>query len=192
VKSPVIQALISSSLHEQERREHALRSIVAAKLDVPAPEGDLSGWPLFKSWCEQRQITPYPARPAAVAAFILENAALGIDELLRIVKSISVVHERVADPTASGAVPAALNKIAPIQPPRSWPKAERQMLLRLPYDLQKYWHSRADEVDRVVRRSQNEAGQLRRTFSDLQEYFCLGLTPSNIEVTDGIDTHASA
>jgi hypothetical protein len=169
VKSPVIQALISSSLHEQERREHALRSIVAAKLDVPAPEGDLSGWPLFKSWCEQRQITPYPARPAAVAAFILENAALGIDELLRIVKSISVVHERVADPTASGAVPAALNKIAPIQPPRSWPKAKKVRFLSLPWDLQAFFAKHEERREKEIHRAHGDAAEARKKLAIIEQ-----------------------
>jgi hypothetical protein len=141
VKSPVMKALVNATLQEQELRELALRTTVNAHLDLPAAEGDRSGWPLFKAWCEQRDITPYPARPASIAFFILENTAMGIAELLRIVKSISLVHETVADPTASGAVPAALNKIAPIVAPRSWPNGEKARFQQLPYDLQIYFES---------------------------------------------------
>lgn len=178
--NPVLRALVNAELHDVEQREIALNRTIAAHLDLPAPEGDRSGWPFFKAWCEERQITPFPARPAAVAFFILENAALGIEALLRIIKSISLVHSSVADPTASGAVPAALNKIAPIPAPHSWPKAEKERFRDLPYDLQKYWYGRDTDVNRVIRRAQSEAGQLRRVVADLQEHFCLGsLPPTN-------------
>lgn len=185
MKSPVVQALVNASLREQEQRELALRAVVAKHLDLsPVEEGDRSGWPVFQKWCRQREITPYPARPTSVAGFILDNSALGIEELLRVVKAISLVHETVADPTASGLVPRALNKIAPIDAPRSWPNAEKVRFKSLPYDLQRYTADREADREKKFRRAQTEAGQLRRTVSDLQEYFCLGFLPSIGEEND--------
>ena len=183
MKSPVMQALINASLQEQEQRELALRTTIAAHLDLPVIEGDRSGWPLFKAWCEQREITPYPARPASVAFYILENAGLGIGELLRIVKSISLVHESVADPTASGAVPAALNKIAPIAAPRSWPKAGKLRFFSLPYDLQVYVAAHEDQREKEIRRAHNEAADARKALAAIQQ-------PT--EATNGIQSQPAA
>jgi hypothetical protein len=165
-----MQALITASLQDREQRELALRTTVARHLDLPAPpEGDRSGWPVFKAWCEQKDITPFPARPPAVAYFILENADLGIKELLRIVKSISLVHESVADPTAGGAVPAALNKIAPIPAPRSWPKAEKVRFRDLPYETQKYLSGRDFEINREIQQAKRDAAQARKDLAAIQQ-----------------------
>jgi hypothetical protein len=169
VKSPVMQALISASLREQEERESTLRAVVAKHLGLVPAEGDRSGWPLFKKWCEKQQITPFPARPASVAYFILENGALGIDELLRIVKSVSLVHEVVADPTASGVVPAALNKIKPIAEPRSWPATEKARFRQLPYEVQVYLSEREAQREKEVRRAQNDAAKARQELKAIQE-----------------------
>jgi hypothetical protein len=169
VKSPVMKALVNATLQEQELRELALRTTVAAHLDLPPMEGDRSGWPLFKAWCEARDITPYPARPAAVAFLIIENGAMGIDELLRIVTSISLIHETVADPTASGAVPAALNKIAPIVAPRSWPKEEKARFQQLPYNLQIYVAAHEDQREKEIRRAHTEAATARKALAAIEK-----------------------
>jgi hypothetical protein len=182
VKSPVMKALVNATLQEQELRELALRTTVAAHLDLPPMKGDRSGWPLFKAWCEARDIAPYPARPVAVAFFIIENGALGVDELSRIVKSISLVHETVADPTASGAVPAALNKIAPIVAPRSWPKEEKARFQQLPYDLQIYVAAHEDQREKEIRRAHSEAATARKALAAIQK---------PIEATNGAETAAA-
>lgn len=179
-----MKALVNASLQEQELRELALRTTIAAHLTLPPAEGDRSGWPLFKAWCEQREITPYPARPASVAFFIIENAALGIDELLRIVKSISLVHESVADPTASGAVPAALNRAAPVPEPRSWTKAEKVRFRDLPYETQSYLRARDDELSKEINRAQQDAARARKELAAIQQ-------PAKQE-TNGIQSHATA
>jgi hypothetical protein len=180
--SPVIQAIIDENLREQELRENALRAVVGNALDLPSTEGDRSGWPIFKAWCELQDITPYPARPACVAYFILEHAGLGIDELLRIVKSISLVHGTVADPTASGAVPRALNKILPVTVPVSWPKAERTRFADLPYETQRYLSTRDIQVRREIGRVQSDAAKARQELAAIIEP----------KVTHGDQSHATA
>jgi hypothetical protein len=184
VKSPVMKALVNATLQEQELRELALRTTVAAHLDLPPVEGDRSGWPLFKTWCEARDIAPYPARPAAVAFFIIENGALGVDELSRIVKSISLVHENVADPTATGAVPAALNRVAPIEPPRSWPKDFKVRFQTLPYEIQMYLAPHEREREKVVSKALSDASRARKELAAIQQ-------PAK-QVTDGIQPQPAA
>lgn len=81
---------------------------------------------------------------------------------MRIVKGISLAHENVADPTATGVVPAALNKIAPVAEPRSWIKDQKVLFRTLPYEIQRYLVGREAARDKAVRQAQNEAAELRK------------------------------
>jgi hypothetical protein len=164
-----MQALLSASQKEQDQREQALRATIAKHLDLQPAEGDRSGFAIFKSFCERWELVAYPARPATVAYFVIEQAALGIAELSRIVKAISLVHENVADPTASGMVPAALNKIAPIAEPRSWPKDQKVLFRTLSYEIQRYLVDREAARDKAVRQAQNEAADARKTLKAIEQ-----------------------
>jgi hypothetical protein len=53
--------------------------------------------------------------------------------------------------------------LPPIEPPRSWPKEEKQRFGSLPRETQEYLSIREQERDREVRRSQNEAAEARKT-----------------------------
>jgi hypothetical protein len=163
-----MQALVQATLHEQEQRELALRAVIGKHMDLPKAEGDRSGFDVFKSFCDRHELIAYPARPATVAYFILENAALGIDELLRIVKGISLVHDTVADPTATGVVPAALNKIQPVAEPRSWPKTEKARFRELSYELQVYFSRHEDRREKEIRRAQNDAATARKKLEAIE------------------------
>ncbi len=180
--SPVIAALVSASQKEQDQRELALRNTIAKHIDLPPAEGDRSGFAIFKSFCGRHELVAYPARPATVAYFILEKAALGIEELLRVVKAISLTHETVADPTATGLVPAALNKIAPVPEPRSWQHDPKILFRTLPYQLQLYIVDREVARDKAVRQAQNEAAELRKA----------AIQQPKQETTNGITKNISA
>jgi hypothetical protein len=151
--NPVLQALLAARLH------------------------DLS---TFEKWCIPRQINPLPVAPAYVAAFIRDSQpVLPFEKVWETVQEISRSHleNGLADPTAGGPVAEAINAISRIEPPRSWPKAEKEMFLRLPYDLQKYWHDRSKETDRAVGRAHNEAARARQELAVIQQ--------STKERTDG-------
>ena len=50
----------------------------------------------------------------------------------------------------------------PIEPPRSWTKAEKERFQSLPRETQEYLHTREQEREREFRRSQNEAAEIRK------------------------------
>lgn len=62
-----------------------------------------------------------------------------------------------ADSTSGYPVSAALNYLAKIEAPQSWPKAMRPRFSELPYDLQQYLASRDKDQTRVVKQAQQEA-----------------------------------
>lgn len=53
-------------------------------------------------------------------------------------------------------------ELPPIDPPRSWTKAEKERFQALPRETQEYLHTREQERDRDVRRSQNEVAEERK------------------------------
>jgi hypothetical protein len=172
--NPVVAALANAKRREQDEQEARLCAAIHARLKLPPPTGDRSEWPAFAQWAKEKSLTAYPARPGVVALYLLENAALGIDRLEKVVESISAVHEwqGVADPTASDMVSAALNQvapIAPIAPPRSWSAAERPRFLSLPRAMQKYLAAREADRDKEVRRAQGEVGKLKQELRKIQD-----------------------
>jgi hypothetical protein len=70
-------ALANAKAQEQAAQERTLTAAVFQRLGMPAPKGDKSEWPTWKSWADQRAITAFPALPAAIAVYILNNASLG-------------------------------------------------------------------------------------------------------------------
>jgi len=52
--------------------------------------------------------------------------------------------------------------LPPIEPPRSWTKAEKERFASLPRETQEYLHTREQERDREFRRSQNEIAEQRK------------------------------
>jgi hypothetical protein len=166
--SPVMQALVAVRMHEASA---------------------------FGRWCIVKGVRCLPAAPAHVAAFIRDcEPLIEIEEIWQAVKEISQSHlsNGLADPTAGGVVAEAINSIANINPPRSWRDAEKLLFKSLPYDLQVYFAHHEGRRDKAVNRALNEAGQLRRTLSNLQEDFILGLLPSTNEETDGVQSlHAA-
>src|SRR5262249_2414052 len=94
--------------------------------------------PTFARWCELNGASFCPASPAAVARFIRECAALGIERLWPAVQDISKLHVSLglADPTLGRPAADAVSDVADISPPRSWSAERKQRFRSLPYDLQ--------------------------------------------------------
>ena len=135
----------------------------------------------FENWCALNGAAPIPAAPHIVARFVTDIAPLGIEHVWPAVQEVSRAHYVIglADPTLSGTVCAAVNEIAKIDPPRSWPREHKAAFLRLPYDLQAYLSAREDERDKTVKRAQSEAAKLRHALK------------KEIEA-DGTDTNRAA
>jgi hypothetical protein len=96
--------------------------------------------PMFAKWCELNGICFCPAAPADVGSFVSDCASLGMERLWPAVQEISKLHTSLglADPTLGAAAAAAIDGIAGIDPPRSWPNDRKQRFRSLPYDLQVY------------------------------------------------------
>jgi hypothetical protein len=115
----------------------------------------------FERWCELSNAKALPAAPMLVARFVADLAPLGMSAIWPAVQEISRAHYTIglADPTLGGLVSAAINEIAKIDPPRSWPADQKRRFQQLPYDLQLYVTNREKQRDAEVRRAQNKANQ---------------------------------
>ena len=164
--SPVLAALANAKAAEQAQADRALTAKVREHLKMPAPQGDRSQWPVWQAFCDQRKIASLPGLPAAVAVFILNNAAMG-DRLEKIIGSISAVHQDqgAADPTLSPVVIEALNQVRPIDPPRSWDTAHKIRWQQLPRDVATYIRDRENDRDRALRKHMEK---LREEFKNVE------------------------
>ena len=125
----------------------------------------------FENWCALNNVQPVPAAPADVARFISDCAPLGMEKIWPLVQEISRAHYVVglADPTLGGWVSAAINEIAKIDPPRSWPDEHKKSFARLPYDLQVYLSDHEAKREKEIRRAQNRAATAQQELAAIQK-----------------------
>jgi hypothetical protein len=118
----------------------------------------------FENWCALRNAPAFPARPADIADFVSDCAPLGIAKVWPAIVEISRAHTRagLADPTLGGWVASAINEVAKVEPPRSWPGDQKHRFRELPYDLQVFVAAREADRDKAVRRAQNDAAAPRQ------------------------------
>lgn len=139
--------------------------------------------PLFVKWCELNRLGPCPASPVTVARFIADCAALGVDRLWAAVQQISTMHTALglADPTLGGLPAIAMNDVAGVQPPRSWPDRDKERFKLLPYDLQLQIAAHETRRERALRRAQNEAASMRQRLAAFE-------SQQSAENTNGTET----
>lgn len=137
--------------------------------------------PIFAKWCELNGVSACPATPASVARFVADCAALGMNRLWPAVQDISRMHVSLglADPTLGGAAASAINAIAAIPPPRSWPGPFKQRFAALPYDIQVYLASHEAQRERALRRAQNDAASARQKLAAFEAETKDGRTNGN-------------
>jgi hypothetical protein len=167
--SPVMSALVNARMLAINNTDHAIEAVVTELLGSP-PKYDDSSPVGFIRWTDGKGLPFCPAAPAAVALWIFEHAALGIDALLAEIAKISAAHcsKWLADPTTGWPATTALSLIMKIDAPRSWPKEDRAMFAQLPYAVQGRITKREAERDTMVRRCQNEAADARKKLLALQ------------------------
>ncbi len=126
---------------------------------------------MFDNWCALQKVQPFPAAPANVAKFVSDCRSLGMAKIWPEIEDISRAHCAVglADPTLGGVVAGAINEVAMIAAPRSWPKEEKLRFFSLPYDLQTYIVASEARRDKAVKRAQNEAGVLRNRLAAFEQ-----------------------
>ncbi len=68
----------------------------------------------------------------------------------------------LADPTLGAIVADAVDAVARIVPPRSWPGDRKLRFKSLPYDLQVYVTAHEAQREKAIRRAQNETASARQ------------------------------
>lgn len=113
----------------------------------------------FIEFCHSKGVPHLPARPSTLAAYVLEQAALGKqpDKVRELVTAIEVLHDLNghANPAATSLVRFALDRMAPIEPPRSWAKEEKLLFTALPPEIQYVVHKRERSREKELRNRQN-------------------------------------
>jgi hypothetical protein len=152
--------------------------------------------PMFARWCELNGVSPCPAPPAAVAKFVADCASLGIERLWPAVQEISKAHTALglADPTLGGLAAAAVNDVAGLAPPRSWPNDRKQRFALLPYDLQVYVAAHEQQREKALRRAQNDAAIARQKLAGGQQPPAGPIKGNQADDLEGqeVDAHAPA
>jgi hypothetical protein len=165
--NPVMTALIAARQQQLNRGEAIIAEEVTATLGPAPPDNHR---PVrFINWCDQGGFPWRPATPSVIAKFVLGHSKVG--RLLEEIRSISEAHCSIGlpDPTASWQVSRALLRLTDIQPPRSWPAAEKVMFLSLPPDLQRYLIIREKDRDTTIRRALNEAAEARKQLKGIND-----------------------
>ena len=153
---------------EQVKQWDAGEGRLAAGLSIQQPRIELTSDVLtrfdrFSKWCAVKQVRRLPAKPKTVAAFVLEQDALGVpaQQIISILNAIELSHDRhsLSNPTATAIVRAALGQVVKIEPPRSWSKEEKVEWAQLPPDVRRTIAKRENDRDRELRRLQSKVAE---------------------------------
>lgn len=142
---------------EIEKNEAELANRHPVERQEPDQE-TLAAFSRFAEWCHQIfKVPSCPAKPATVAAWILEDKGPGYF-YLGTLSAIEAVHDYYgfANPCATAAVRAALEKTLEIKPPRSWTKEEKISFAQLPADIRAAIERRESDRETHLRNRQNE------------------------------------
>jgi serine/threonine protein kinase HipA of HipAB toxin-antitoxin module len=90
--------------------------------------------------------------------------------LIAATQEVSRLHagNGLADP-CTAQVTAAFQAIAPIEPPRAWPKDQKARFTELPYGLQKYVAAHEARRETEIRRAHNEAAKARQELAAIMQ-----------------------
>lgn len=142
--------------------------------------------PMFARWCELNAASFCPAAPVAIARFVADCDALGIERLWPAIQEISKLHVSLglADPTLGDPASAAVSAVAGVQPPHAWSDNHKRRFKSLPYDLQLYIAGHEQQREKALRRAQNEAAAAKRKLTEYQR--------QSTKTTDGAEAHENA
>jgi hypothetical protein len=119
---------------------------------------------LFERWCVINNHQTFGASPAIVTKFVNDISPMGIAAVWDAVQEVSRMHyvHGLSSPFDGGQVAAAINELAGIPPPRSWPRDEQNRFKTLPYDIQLIISKREQDRDNQVRTMQHEFARLKK------------------------------
>lgn len=134
-------------------------SVTVVTLPADAPESFSSEREAARYLSESRRKNDAP--PA-------ESAPVATAEEPELAQANAAPPEEAPSEEPEAAEPQAV-QLEPIEPPRSWTKAEKERFQSLPRETQEYLHTREQEREREVRRSQNEAADIRKAAEAAQK-----------------------
>ena len=164
---------LSDAITQAKQREHIAkwdegeRKLAAELRPVNAQitEDVVTRFSVFGKWCMAKSVRKLPAKPATVAAFVLEQRDLGATPqiILSLLAAIEAVHNShsLSNPCATAIVDEALEEIVRSDPPRSWNRDEKAEWARLPPSVRDAVTRRENDRDKELRRLQSELAKLR-------------------------------
>ena len=149
--NPVVRAL-------WENKEDEIAKAVTAELAYSPSPVNAVAVDAFLAWCEKKGVRSCPVRPAVLARYALD----GGDE--KQIANIGDWHTSIglANPAMTPIVSMALEKLKPVEHPRSWPKEHWPRFAALPYVLRSYLKTRDVAQEKIVRAAQNKAAEARK------------------------------
>ena len=119
---------------------------------------------LFERYCALHGYQPFGASNETVARFVTDIAPMGIEQVWEALREVSRAHyvHGLHDPTLGETVATALNNIAKVDPPRSWPKELHERFKMLPHEIQHWLAKKADMDSKEIRRLQREYAEKKK------------------------------
>jgi hypothetical protein len=120
----------------------------------------------FSKWCAVKQCRRLPARPKTIAAFVLEQDALGhsAQQIISVLDAITLAHDHhgLPNPTQTAIVSAALATFVKVEPPKSFNEAEKAEWVRLPPPMRQTVATREHQRDKAIKRKFQELADLKK------------------------------
>ena len=156
----------------QKNNEKAVASQIAAP-PVELESHELVLCRRFADFCKTKGVPFLPAAPATVALFLRTENLGGADykRIFATAEAIERLHDRamLANPVATFSVRTEISRIYEVSPPRSWAKIHRPLFASLPIQVRHVIENYADLATKAVRKSQNEAAELRHRIQSLEK-----------------------
>lgn len=178
---------LSNAIEAQRQREQiaawdAGEARLCSEFELRPPAVELSAddrkhLEAFTRWTAAKFARRCPAKPATVACFVLDQAALGVPEqqLLAQLEAIERLHDvhSLSNPVRTATVWNALE--VKVEPPRSFNKAEKAEWAKLPPPMREATARREADRDRELRRlqSRHANGAAKPVHSTKEESKCV-------------------
>jgi hypothetical protein len=117
-------------------------------------------------WCETQRVRALPSRPTTIAAFLQMQKDRGIEPLETLL-AIEALHlfAGASNPVQTPVV-RSVTEGAPVDPPRSWSRVEKEEFVLLPRHTQEVIARREQDREKALRTSQNKLAEERRRLTD--------------------------
>jgi hypothetical protein len=168
---------------EHAKQRELIAALNAGESAVAQSVADLCAAPEFKpgdaellqpwlEWCRDKSVRHAPAKPWAVAAYVLDRHKSGVAEqkILHELAGIQLLHDhwRLPSPVTTAAVNAALEQVV-TKAPRSWRRSEQWAWHQSPPAVKAAVSRRHGETETKIRQLQNEAAELKKQLEQKTE-----------------------